>query len=205
MYSFVLLRTIHYIVNLRIRHPDKRIYICKFDLDAAYHRCHLAAATASECLSIFDNTLLMALQMMFGGSPCPSMWGFISDIIADICNSIIHNSHWNHNMLFHEISTTIEDPLPLSNDIPFHPGRPLAVDIPPNDIGKVDIYIDDSIGVALDISDNPRRVNYAILLVIHAFQERPTQMTTSQGKILSRSKNFELKEGWKKRNIFWVG
>jgi hypothetical protein len=44
-----------------------------------YRRCHLSGSTASECLTIYDNTLLMALQMTFRGAPCPSLWGFISD------------------------------------------------------------------------------------------------------------------------------
>ncbi len=36
MYSFVLSRILHYIADLRRRHPLKKIFLCKFDLDAAY-------------------------------------------------------------------------------------------------------------------------------------------------------------------------
>jgi len=36
MYSFALLRSIHYILSIRQRHPTVKIYICKFDIDAAY-------------------------------------------------------------------------------------------------------------------------------------------------------------------------
>jgi hypothetical protein len=159
MYSFVLLRSIHYIVYLRLKHPKTKIFLCKFDLDAAYCCCHLSGKTASECLTIHNNILRMALRMTFGGSPCPSMWGYISDTTADICNTLIHNPSWDHNKLFDNLSLPLDKPLHLSNDIQFREAKPMSVEIPPNDIGKVDIYIDDTIGLALDINDNVRRVS----------------------------------------------
>jgi hypothetical protein len=73
-YSFVLLRTIHYILDIQRRYPTK-IFLCKFDIDAAYHQCTLASKTAFESLTIFENFLLVALRMTFGGSPNPSIWG----------------------------------------------------------------------------------------------------------------------------------
>jgi hypothetical protein len=36
MYSFALLRLLHYIISLRERHPNTKIFISKFDLDSAY-------------------------------------------------------------------------------------------------------------------------------------------------------------------------
>jgi hypothetical protein len=39
MYSFVLLCTIHYILSIRSRHPYTKIFLCKFDIDAAYRHC----------------------------------------------------------------------------------------------------------------------------------------------------------------------
>lgn len=36
MYSFALLRMLHYIISIRQRHPSTKIFISKFDLDAAY-------------------------------------------------------------------------------------------------------------------------------------------------------------------------
>jgi hypothetical protein len=70
MYSYVLLKTIHYIVHLlHHHHLSTKIYISKFDLDSAYCHCHLSGQTAPECLTIFNNILLMALRMTFGGHP----------------------------------------------------------------------------------------------------------------------------------------
>jgi hypothetical protein len=59
MYSYVLLRTIHYILAVRQRHPLVRIFLCKFDLDAAYRRCTLSEATAMESLTIFGAFVLV--------------------------------------------------------------------------------------------------------------------------------------------------
>jgi len=63
---------IHQIICIRNRHPTVRNLIGKYDIKAAYHHAHLLPATAAESLTVFDNHLLMALHMTFGGSPCPS-------------------------------------------------------------------------------------------------------------------------------------
>jgi hypothetical protein len=48
----------------------------------------------------------------------------------------------------------------------------MSVPIPTNNIGKVDIYIDDTIGIAVDINNNLRRVSNP--LVIHAYHTPST-------------------------------
>jgi hypothetical protein len=50
--------------------------------------------------------------------------------------------------------------------IPFTKARELSVLVPQNDNGNIDIYIDDSIGIAPDIGDTPSRVSRAIPLAI---------------------------------------
>jgi hypothetical protein len=145
MYSFALLRILHYIISIRQRHPKTEIFISKFDLDAAYRRCHLSGQTAHECLSIHNNTLFMALRMTFGGSPCPSLWGYMSETMVDVCNAIIHNKHWNPNELSDPISHTLPHPTSLPDIIPFHQAKELAVQLTVDDEGKADIYLDDKL------------------------------------------------------------
>lgn len=122
-YSYVLMRTIHYILDLRLRHPTTKIYLCKFDIDAAYRRCTLSSSTAFESLTIFEDFLLVALRMTFGGSLNPALWGVISETSTDICNSLLLNSHWDHSTLFDPISDTIDIPLPLADEIPLSCSR----------------------------------------------------------------------------------
>jgi hypothetical protein len=136
-----------------------KIFISKFELDAAYRCCQLSGATAAESLTIHNNTLLMALQMTFGVAPCPSMCGYISDTIADICNTLIHYEKRDHTSLFDNISNTLPPPSSLPPDIPFHPARELSIIIPPYNLGKMD--------VTPNIADNASRISTAVPLAIH--------------------------------------
>jgi len=104
LYSFTLLRVLHYIISLRQRHLTSHILISKFDLDSAYRRCHLSGDTAHESLTIHNDTLFMALRLTFGGSPCPAMWGTIAETITDTCNTLLHCKAWNHLDLYDPLS-----------------------------------------------------------------------------------------------------
>lgn len=106
--------------------------------------------------------------MTFGGTPCPSMWGYISDTIVDVSKNIIHNEFWDPSLLHDELSASLEAPLSLPDTIPFHPAQKLSVDLLTNNIGKVDAYTDDSVGIALDSQDNARQVSDSIPLAIHS-------------------------------------
>ena len=176
MYSHVLSRIIHYIVNTRLRHPKTKIFLSKIDLDAAYRRCSMSSRTSLESITIYDGLLLVALHLTFGGSPCPSLWGVISETIADVGNAILSNPYWDHNEMFDPISELIESPRSLPEDIPFKKARSLLVDLPPNDIGYIDIYIDDNIGVTPDIGNNSTRLARAIPLAIRTMT-RPIDPT----------------------------
>jgi hypothetical protein len=69
------------------------------------------------------------------------MWGYISNTLADISNTIIHNAKWDPLTVYNKISESLEPPKPVDDITAFHPAKDLAIDIPVNDIGKVDIYI----------------------------------------------------------------
>ncbi len=168
MYGFCLKRIIHYILDLRQRHPTTKIFNNKFDYDAAYRCCHLSSTSAQESLTIHDNFLLMALRLTFGGSACPNLWNCLSESRIDIANMLIQNPFWDHRILFDPLSSKLDSPDSLPTDIPFAQAKDLAVLIPVNDISKVDIYIDDTIGIASDKDDNVNRVSAAIPLAIHA-------------------------------------
>jgi hypothetical protein len=177
MYSFVLLRSIHYILNLRQRHPTTKIFICKFDIDAAYCRCSFSSKTAFESMMIFVVLLLVALRMTFGGAPCPSIWGVISEVITDIGNSLLQNEFWaQHSKIYDHISDQIDDLISLPASIPFHQARELSVKIPSNEKGKIDVYIDDLIGIAPDIGGSPVWVIQAIPLAIHTLARPNTNL-----------------------------
>jgi hypothetical protein len=139
---------------------------CKFDIDAAYQRCNLSSSTAFESLRMFDDFLFVALCMTFGGAPNLSLWGVISETTTDIGNTLLQNEHWDHTVLFDPISNSKESPLSLPDSVPFKSSRELSVQLPANDSGRIDVFIDDSIGIAPAIDDIPTRVVRAIPLAI---------------------------------------
>jgi hypothetical protein len=77
-----------------------------------------------------------------------------------------------------QLFLTIKKPDPLPDSIDFALAQEIAVEIPSNDIGKVDIYIDDTIGIGLDLEDNVRRVQKAVPLIITSFA-RPLNKSES--------------------------
>ncbi len=68
--------------------------------------------------------------------------------------------------MFDPLSSTLDAPAVLPKSIPFQQTRDLSVEILTNYKGKVDIYIDDSIGIAPELGDAPARVVRAIPLAI---------------------------------------
>jgi len=118
---------------------------------------------------------------------------------------LIQNPSWNHNSLFDPLSNNIETPECLPNSIPFAQTKALAVDIPVNDIGKTDIYIDDTIGIAQDKNDSVKRVSAAIPQTIHTLSrpfdnldEIPRKEIISLKKFADESRPSEIKTvlGW---------
>jgi hypothetical protein len=86
--------------------------------------------------------------------------------MADLANAIIQNKFWDPIETYDPLSDELDPPLRLPNSIPFHPAKELAVSLPKNDLGKVDIYIDDSIGITPNLPNVTHRVSRAIPLAI---------------------------------------
>jgi hypothetical protein len=107
----------------------------------------------------------MALQMTFDRTPCPSLWGYISNTTTDLGNALINDASWDWNTLYSTLSPNLpKTSLPL--EFPFKLAKPLSVSIPFHDKGKADIYIDDFIMVAPDLGNSCLKVYSAILLAI---------------------------------------
>jgi hypothetical protein len=155
-------------MSIRLRHPATPIYLTKYDFDAAFHRCHMSAKTALESCYSFDGLLLISLRLTFGGSPCPNLWVCIGQPICDIANELKQNPIWNHLELFDPLSLQVLVPQRLAPNTFFGQALPLAVNIPTNNMGKGDIYIDDSIFICPDLNDNIERIARAVPLAINA-------------------------------------
>jgi hypothetical protein len=163
-------RLINWAVAAHRKYPNKRILTTKLDIKAAYRRCHLNVMTAIQtCTQLSTEGLaLMMLQLTFGGTPCPAEWGSIAESICDLVNEIPLRDEWEPLSLFSPAQHLVPEKTHLTEDIPFGIGREQVVDIPVDPRGKIDIYIDDFVGLTVDIdgSGNTKRMESAPLLAV---------------------------------------
>ncbi len=117
-----LKRIINWAVAARKKYPNTRILATKLDIKAAFRRCHLNASTAIQiCTQLPELCLaLMMLRLTFGGAPCPSEFGAISETICDLINAILQHDDWDPLTLFAEkaqahapTKETFEDDVPF--------------------------------------------------------------------------------------------
>jgi hypothetical protein len=111
----------------------------------------------------------MMLWLSFGGKPCPFEWGVISaETICDLANAILHRDDWVPEELFAPNQHLVPERELLDDNTPFAKGAELIVDIPVNPLGIHNVYIDDIIGLTVDIpgSDYIARGQAAALLAI---------------------------------------
>jgi hypothetical protein len=154
------------------------------------------------------NLALMALRLTFGGAACPSEWSIISETICDLATAIAHDEDWNPHKLHSPSQQLIPPPVFLDNDIQFAEGKELAVDINVSDRGTHEMYLDDLIGLGIDLPDtsNTDRAAAAPLLAIHtcarplhAHEPIPRNHMESQNKLTAEANLSEVKIilGWK--------
>lgn len=176
-FGFMHRRLIHYIIGCRERHPQSRIFIQKLDWKSAYRRQHLHGRICGmhlfQILYKGITLLAMALRLPFGGQPCASEWSCTSEIVADITDNLLRCTEWNPQKLHAPAQGHIPPPLALDTTIPFAQAKPTAVDIPANDSGYADVYIDDMVSVAPDIQTNASRLEAAGALAVHTFSRAP--------------------------------
>ena len=176
MFGHCLLRVIHRIVDLRARHPTKKIFIRKEDLKSAYRRMHLQAKSAlrSAVRVRIDGIwyILISTRLPFRGSPCPPDFCLLSDMICDTINDLLLCEDWDETKVYSEFSDFVPPDEELDESIPFGKAESLAIDLPQNDKGYFDVYIDDFLGITVDIGNNKARLKAAPGTVIDAVSHR---------------------------------
>jgi len=84
-----------------------------------------------------------------------------------LANDILHFQEWDPNEISSPHARNLRTAEYLSDTIPFTQAKELDVDLPPDDQGRVDDFIDDGIVIVPDIGKNKERAIPALLLAIH--------------------------------------
>jgi hypothetical protein len=209
IFVWVIKQPINWIVAACHKHQNCQILASKVDFKSAYQQCHLNHASEIQSCACLpdDNIALLALRLMFGGAACPFEWGIISETICDLATEIAHDDRWNPWTLASPLQHLVPSPRFCADDIPFTDGKALAVNIDINDRGTHDVYIDDVIGLAIDLpeTNNIQQIEHAHLLAIHAccrpvhnFEPIPRHSMVSEKKLRAEAALAELQRilGW---------
>jgi hypothetical protein len=191
-YGFCHRRVTHSIVSLRERHPNDKILLCKGDFKSAYRRKHSAwdavLLSLTSIVHLGFQFLLASLRLTFGGTFCVSQWCLTSETITDLANALLRCREWDHNKVFSRWQHMVPDPIRLPLNIPLASARAMFVSVPDEVWGKIDCFIDDLPGVALDTPENVIRLPGAILLAIELFTRQYTNFPLPRDEMISITK-----------------
>ena len=153
-------------------------------------------ATNSLIQVIIDGIifLVMACRLTFGGNP--NLSGWISEVAMDLPNDILSCEEFDPNKLRSPIKSMMTPPLLLQANVKYATARQTSVDIPPEDQGKRDVYIDDTVAIVPDLPGNRAPIPLAIHLLSrpidreeYVIRKPPISMT----KLQSEARLEELK------------
>jgi hypothetical protein len=208
VYGWCLLRIIHYVVSMRANHPNRSIFICKYDYSDAYRRIAHSAEAAIQTIAVVAGMAYLALRLTFGGSPNPPSWCLFSEVVTDLANEIGQCPEWNPSTTFSPAQAKVPDPIRLSTTVPWAQAKTMSVTVPYTTGGRVDGFIDDLINVFLDSPDNLIRQTQSVPLAMHitsrphagdASEPIPRRPILSQPKLAAEGSPAEVQIvlGWK--------
>ena len=209
IFGHALRRFINKVVAMRLKYPNCRILCSKIDFKSAFRRMHLAWRTALRSTTLLpdDELALIFVRLTFGGKACPSEWGSLSELVCDLTNAIISDDDWDPETLFNQQSLELPPPEFLDDEVPIAEARELVFDIPVDDKGYADVFIDDLFTACVDLpeSNNVKRLERAPLLAIDAVarpllesEPIPRHEMAARNKFIAEAGGEELKIvlGW---------
>ncbi len=155
---------------MRRKYPGQQILATKIDYKSAYPQgiLHFATALQTAMQLSEDNLAIITLWLTFGGAPCPFEWGIMSDLICNLANRLLKCKEWDPLTLHTLVQADIPTQEYLDNDVPLAMRKELIVNVLVNPCSYVDIYIDDTTGLTINLPEtrNADRLEVAISLAI---------------------------------------
>ena len=167
VYGFCLSRTIHFIVALRRKFPDKRILISKYDFSNAYRQMAHKAFSAIQTILVHGKIAYIYLRLIFGAAANPTVFCGLSEMVCDLSNEITLVKEWDPDTLFSPIQPVVPPTKYLDPSIPIASTKALAVEVPTTPLGRGDCFLDDIIKVCLDCPDIIKRNDASAPLAIY--------------------------------------
>ena len=166
IYGQSLQRILHSLLEMRHSHPNKKIFMSKYDLDAAYRRIHVKPNQNLQCVTIIDKMAYIPLRLPFGVAAGPSIYSTMSETIFDLTNDLLNDKKWKLNDLHSPIINKLHEPQSLDNSIPFGRAEKLSVHIPSR-TSFCDGYIDDFLSAGVDINDEVKKSQQAPTIAVN--------------------------------------
>ena len=155
---------------------------------------------------MFKEMGLTSLRLTFGGSPCPNEFCIASELCSDLANDLLHCQEWDPKEISSPHAGKLQDPILLDRQIPFAQAKDLDVDIPNDNWGRLDNFIDDGIVIVPDLQDNRYRAIQAMLLAIHIlFRPGDKKEKILREDCLSQDKNWQRRAFCQKLLQYWDG
>ena len=162
-----------------------------------------------SCTLLPDKKLaLIFVRLTFGGKAGPSEWGCLSELVCDLTKAIMTDKDWDPESLLCKQSLELPPAEFLNDETPIAEARELAFEIPIDDKGHIEVFIDDLFAANVDLpgTDNIRRLKRAPLLAIDAIarpllekEPIPRHEMAARNKFLAEAGGEEVKIvlGWK--------
>ncbi len=94
---------------------------------------------------------ILTLCLTFGSAICHFKWGVIPEITCNLANKLLKCNNWEPRTLHSMVQKEIPTQVYLDDNVPFAIGRELIVDVPINHQGYANIYIDDTMGLTINL------------------------------------------------------
>jgi len=174
IYGHCMRRVLHEVHNMRFHNKNKKIFMSKYDMDAAYRRLHTITSHALKCVTVVGKIAYVPLRLPFGVSPGPSLYSVVSESIFDLVNDLLNDKEWDRSKLNSPYQARLapRQTYPEKDEEEIAQVRELAIYLP-NRTAIADGYIDDCLTAAVDVGEEVLRSQEAPPLIVHAIF-RPT-------------------------------